>query len=189
MGGRYDRMCDLWSCGVVMFLLLSGYPPFRGETEAAILALVRHGNFVLKSSDWECVSASAKDLVRNLLKMNPLERVTADQALRHVWFHREDDLMVNVDAMSSVLKRLHKFHHGRNRLKANLVDSMVKERAAVGAAVTSETDTAAAKAVKETEWMDGFARWIGWIPKASAETSAPSSSLEGAEVGIAAMPP
>lgn len=81
----YDTQTDLWSCGVSMYFLLCGYAPFRAETDSGIFKAVRRGNFSFSSDDWRHVSDSAKDLLRSLIKMNPHERTTADEALNHVW--------------------------------------------------------------------------------------------------------
>jgi len=83
---RYDRRCDLWSCGVIMYTLLCGRPAFPGKTEEDILAKVRNGIVSFAGAPWTEASADAKNLIRMLLKRNPAERFTADQALAHPWF-------------------------------------------------------------------------------------------------------
>jgi calcium-dependent protein kinase len=71
LAGKYDQSADLWSCGVIMFVLLCGYPPFYGETDADVLTKVRLGNFTFNAADWKNVSEDAKNLIRMLLKMSP----------------------------------------------------------------------------------------------------------------------
>merc|ERR1719265_63073 len=85
LAGKYDQGSDLWSLGVIMFVVLCGYPPFYGDTDADVLAKVRLGNFSFNASDWKNISEDAKNLIRFLLKMNPKDRYTAEQALNHVW--------------------------------------------------------------------------------------------------------
>lgn len=82
---RYDRQCDLWSCGVIMYILLSGSSPFGGANEKEVIAKVRQGQINTSSTRWHPVSADAKDLIRQLLKRNPAERYNAEQALSHPW--------------------------------------------------------------------------------------------------------
>lgn len=82
---KYTMSCDLWSVGVVMYILLCGYPPFYGSTDMEVMARVRQGKFSLEGPDWVDVSEGAKDLIRSLLRLNPGERLTADQALQHPW--------------------------------------------------------------------------------------------------------
>eukprot|EP00927_Polykrikos_kofoidii_P051922 TRINITY_DN4569_c0_g3_i1.p1 TRINITY_DN4569_c0_g3~~TRINITY_DN4569_c0_g3_i1.p1 ORF type:complete len:327 (-),score=41.62 TRINITY_DN4569_c0_g3_i1:32-1012(-) len=84
LAGRYDCKCDLWSCGVITYVLLCGYPPFFGETDVDVLAKVRLGNYSFNAADWKGNSDEAKDLIRSLLKMNPTDRFSADEAVKWV---------------------------------------------------------------------------------------------------------
>lgn len=83
--GRYGPSCDLWSCGVTLYKLLCGYTPFFHEREEVLLEKTRRGNYGFISPDWVGVSEDARSLVRQLLRMDPTERATADQALAHDW--------------------------------------------------------------------------------------------------------
>merc|ERR1712023_487757 len=67
LAGRYDSAVDLWSCGVILYLLLCGYPPFPGATEKEVLSTVERGNYSFRSSEWELVTETAKSLIRRLL--------------------------------------------------------------------------------------------------------------------------
>lgn len=82
---KYDHQVDLWSCGVLLYILLCGFPPFRGETDAAIMTAIRRGNYSFPSSDWSTISEEAKSLIRSLLKMKVKDRISADDALDHAW--------------------------------------------------------------------------------------------------------
>eukprot|EP00923_Selenidium_pygospionis_P059868 GHVN01105398.1.p1 GENE.GHVN01105398.1~~GHVN01105398.1.p1 ORF type:complete len:497 (-),score=59.65 GHVN01105398.1:729-2219(-) len=84
--GAYTNKCDLWSAGVIMYILLCGYPPFHGDNDAEILRKAKAGKYVFNAEDWKNVSRDARDLIRNLLKTNPNERFSADQGLAHSWF-------------------------------------------------------------------------------------------------------
>eukprot|EP00916_Digyalum_oweni_P019570 GHVL01032579.1.p1 GENE.GHVL01032579.1~~GHVL01032579.1.p1 ORF type:complete len:476 (-),score=73.57 GHVL01032579.1:69-1496(-) len=83
--GSYGPECDLWSAGVMMYILLCGYPPFHGDTDAEILAKVKVGKFSFNEADWKNVSNEAKDLIRKLLKFQPEERISGAQCLQHPW--------------------------------------------------------------------------------------------------------
>mmetsp|Transcript_15609 Transcript_15609/g.45047 ORF Transcript_15609/g.45047 Transcript_15609/m.45047 type:complete len:520 (+) Transcript_15609:49-1608(+) len=83
---RYSRECDLWSAGVLMFVVLAGSMPFAGRTDAEVRARVRRGHYDFKLPVWRSISKAAKDLIKNLLRLAPNARLTAEQALSHGWF-------------------------------------------------------------------------------------------------------
>merc|ERR1712217_92546 len=72
--GRYTEACDVWSCGVMLFIFLSGSPPFNGRKREEIFASIERGNFQFNTNAWRKVTAEAKDLVRRLMIYNPEER-------------------------------------------------------------------------------------------------------------------
>lgn len=116
LSGRYDRMCDLWSVGVIMYVLLCGYPPFGGRTDQEVLARVRQGSFTFEAKDWRHISEDAKSLIRGLLKMDPKERMTADQALSHDWIKLKAPRAPNVNLQEGFVQNLREFR-GQNKLK------------------------------------------------------------------------
>ena len=83
----YDERCDEWSCGVILYILLCGFPPFNGLTDADIMNRVQEGTFTFPAPMWDNISDDAKDLVSRLLTFEADERMTAEDALDHVWFH------------------------------------------------------------------------------------------------------
>lgn len=93
----YDHKCDLWSCGVILYILLCGYPPFNGQTDKKIIEAVLSGDFTLDEPEWHAVSDSAKDLVQRLLANNPDERISALDSLNHPWIQEN----ANIDRVSS----------------------------------------------------------------------------------------
>ena len=81
----YTKSCDIWSIGVISYILLCGYPPFYGDTDTQIFDSVRAGRFDFPSPDWDGISDVAKDFIRSLLRIVPSERLSASQALAHPW--------------------------------------------------------------------------------------------------------
>eukprot|EP00882_Tetradesmus_deserticola_P023882 GHRQ01026041.1.p1 GENE.GHRQ01026041.1~~GHRQ01026041.1.p1 ORF type:complete len:144 (+),score=60.68 GHRQ01026041.1:97-528(+) len=75
----------MWSAGVVLFILLGGYPPFWSENEPALFEQIRRGKFSFEDPVWDVISHSAKDLISKLLVVHPSQRLTAVQCLEHPW--------------------------------------------------------------------------------------------------------
>ena len=86
--GDYDEKCDIWSAGVMLYILLCGYPPFYGHTDPQILESVKKGAFDFSSSEWKGVSEGAKDLIRKCL-VPAKDRLTSEQVLQHPWLKQE----------------------------------------------------------------------------------------------------
>jgi serine/threonine protein kinase len=86
--GRYDRRCDLWSVGVIAYVLLCGYPPFGGATDRQTHESVLRGRYEFHPEDWGGISAEAMDFVRGLLRADPRRRTTVQRALSHPWIVR-----------------------------------------------------------------------------------------------------
>ncbi len=83
--GKYDQSCDVWSIGIVAYILLCGYPPFNGEDDPQIFETIKQGQFIFPSLSWDRVSSEAKDFIKCLLRKDPRKRFTADEALQHPW--------------------------------------------------------------------------------------------------------
>lgn len=79
--GGYNQAADVWSAGVILYILLSGMPPFWGNTKSRIFDAVREADLRFPSDPWDHVSISARDLVRGMLCTDPSQRLTAQQVL------------------------------------------------------------------------------------------------------------
>ena len=84
----YNEKCDLWSCGVILYILLCGSPPFYGKNEKEIFRKILDGNFTFRHKIWNKISTEAKNLVLKLLQVNPTKRLSAQEALEDVWFQK-----------------------------------------------------------------------------------------------------
>ena len=82
----YDEKCDEWSCGVIMYILLTGDAPFPGETEEEIFEKIKKCEYNFDSPKFKNVSENCKDLIRKLLEPNSINRISANEALRHPFF-------------------------------------------------------------------------------------------------------
>jgi len=84
-GLKYDQSCDMWSIGVISYILLCGYEPFFAENDNEMFKRILKGDYQFDSPWWDEVSENAKDLVRKLLVVDPAKRLTPAAALKHVW--------------------------------------------------------------------------------------------------------
>ncbi|KFK24927.1 hypothetical protein AALP_AA8G042900 [Arabis alpina] len=112
---RYGFEADVWSAGVIVYILLSGVPPFWAETEQGIFEQVLHGDLDFSSDPWPSISESAKDLVRKMLVRDPKRRLTAHQVLCHPWV-QVDGVAPDKPLDSAVLSRMKQFS-AMNKLK------------------------------------------------------------------------
>ena len=83
----YDEKCDIWSAGVILYILLCGYPPFNGETDKEIMDAVKKGEFDFPEEEWDVITEEGKDLIKKMLTYDPKKRFSANQVLQHPWFN------------------------------------------------------------------------------------------------------
>ena len=108
--GRYNEKCDVWSCGVILYILLCGYPPFNARSDTKVIEKVKGGNFSFPEEDWGTVSDEAKNFVAKLLEMDPAKRPTAEQALNDPWIkNRASEQVVDQPGAMRALKNLKSF--------------------------------------------------------------------------------
>lgn len=89
-----SKSMDMWSAGVVLFMLLAGYPPFYEETSAQLFEKIKIGEYEMNPECWDEISLEARDLVQKLLIVNPQDRMTVDEALNHPWLSAPSDQLV-----------------------------------------------------------------------------------------------
>ncbi|KNC75699.1 camk/mapkapk/mk2 protein kinase, partial [Sphaeroforma arctica JP610] len=94
--GTYDKSCDVWSLGVILYILLCGHPPFYseggGHISPGMKRRIRSGIYEFPEEDWKDISASVKDLIRKTLHINPDRRMTIDEIMRHPWIAQCEDV-------------------------------------------------------------------------------------------------
>ncbi|XP_055726296.1 peripheral plasma membrane protein CASK isoform X15 [Salvelinus fontinalis] len=110
----YGKPVDVWGCGVILFILLSGCLPFYGTKERLFEAICR-GKYKLNPRQWGHISESAKDLVRRMLMLDPAERITVYEALNHPWLKERDRYAYKIHLLETV-EQLRKFN-ARRKLK------------------------------------------------------------------------
>ena len=152
---------DMWSLGVILYILLGGYPPFHDEDQVELFKRIKAGVYEFHPEYWENVSAEAKDLISKLLVVNPLERLTAEQALAHTWLLTDEEKLLasTLSGAQAELKKFQarkRFKKGINAIKAvvrmkNIMGSLGKLKKTVneearGADADSASSAAAATA-------------------------------------------
>lgn len=115
----YDQQSDMWSVGCIVFLLLSGNLPFMGRSQKELFRKIVSGKFDFDDEDWQDVSEDAKDLVRRLLVLNPDDRITASEAIRHKWLKASKDRL-SLIVLQGTSQRLKTFN-ARMKLRSAMI--------------------------------------------------------------------
>jgi calcium-dependent protein kinase len=106
---NYGSKCDIWSCGVITFIVLSGIPPFNGASDQEIMKKVKLGKFSFSDPIWNNISDMAKDFITQLLIKDQAKRPSAQEALSHPWIQQANQQTketVSTDVAMSALTNL-----------------------------------------------------------------------------------
>jgi calcium-dependent protein kinase len=107
---KYNEKCDVWSVGVILFILLSGKPPFDGKNDNEITDAVKVGSYSMNDKVWKDVSADAKKLIKLMLTYDFKDRCSARTALQNKWFENAPDTEISKEVMQASLKNLLSFN-------------------------------------------------------------------------------
>eukprot|EP00917_Polyrhabdina_sp_WS-2016_P028306 GHVP01060435.1.p1 GENE.GHVP01060435.1~~GHVP01060435.1.p1 ORF type:complete len:301 (+),score=74.83 GHVP01060435.1:203-1105(+) len=116
----YSEKCDIWSAGVILYIMLSGTPPFNGQTESQILKKVALGKFQFDNQNWEKTSVACRDLIAKMLTYSPESRITAQEALNHEWFNQATEEVSSV-SLSKALGTMKMFQAEQRMAQAALL--------------------------------------------------------------------
>ncbi|CAI9087189.1 OLC1v1021203C2 [Oldenlandia corymbosa var. corymbosa] len=157
---NYGKEIDIWSAGVILYILLSGVPPFWAETEKGIFDAILQGEIDFESQPWPSISNSAKDLVRKMLTMDPKKRITSAQVLEHPWI-REGGNASDKPIDSAVLSRMKQFR-AMNKLKKLalkvIAENLSEEEIKGLKAMFTNIDTDKSGTITYEELKSGLAR-------------------------------
>jgi calcium-dependent protein kinase len=117
----YSEKCDIWSLGVILFILLCGNPPFGGVTDDEIVKSVKKTHFAFNNPIWKNVSDEAKDLISNMIKYPPELRFSAEQALNHKWLRNKKVRKLNPVIGMQVLTNMKTFRAEQKLQQAALM--------------------------------------------------------------------
>ncbi|KAA0198531.1 Calcium/calmodulin-dependent protein kinase type II subunit beta [Fasciolopsis buskii] len=116
-GVAYTKAVDMWSIGVILYLLLSGHPPFWDNNDSVLEAKIVRGEYHYDSSSWSSVSFEARNLINRMLTRHPNQRITAKEALRHPWIQSSDQ-MISQKHLLETVSQMRKFN-ARRKFKVN----------------------------------------------------------------------
>nr|XP_046224554.1 calcium/calmodulin-dependent protein kinase type II subunit gamma-like isoform X12 [Oncorhynchus gorbuscha] len=122
----FGKPVDIWACGVILYILLVGYPPFWDEDQHKLYQQIKAGAYDFPSPEWDTVTPEAKNLINQMLTINPSKRITADQALKHPWICQRSTVASMIHRQETV-ECLRKFN-ARRKLKGAILTTMLVSR-------------------------------------------------------------
>lgn len=177
----YGKEIDIWSAGVMLYILLSGVPPFWAETEKGIFDAILEGVIDFESQPWPSISRSAKDLVRKMLTQDPRKRITSAQVLEHPWL-REGGEALDKPIDSAVLSRMKQFR-AMNKLKKLalkvIAESMSEEEIKGLKAMFVNMDTDKSGSITYEELKTGLARLGSKLSEAEVKQLMEAADVDG----------
>ncbi|XP_067128959.1 calcium/calmodulin-dependent protein kinase type II delta chain-like isoform X2 [Centruroides vittatus] len=122
----YGKPVDIWACGVILYILLVGYPPFWDEDQHRLYGQIKAGAYDYPSPEWDTVTPEAKNLINNMLTVNPAKRISAAEALKHPWICQRERVASTLHRQETV-DCLKKFN-ARRKLKGAILTTMLATR-------------------------------------------------------------
>uniref|UniRef100_A0A8C1V440 calcium/calmodulin-dependent protein kinase n=1 Tax=Cyprinus carpio TaxID=7962 RepID=A0A8C1V440_CYPCA len=186
----YGKPVDIWACGVILYILLVGYPPFWDEDQHKLYQQIKAGAYDFPSPEWDTVTAEAKNLINQMLTINPAKRITAEQALKHPWVCQRSTVASMMHRQETV-ECLRKFNARRklkpqtNNNKNSVVSSSTKDSSISSTAPMGSTESCN---TTEEEDMKGRKVSVGGASNDSAVVSQCSASEEPAPQPEASPP-
>ncbi|CAF3336405.1 unnamed protein product [Rotaria socialis] len=122
----YGKPVDIWACGVILYILLVGYPPFWDEDQHRLYNQIKAGAYDYPSPEWDTVTSEAKRLIDSMLNINPSRRISATDALKHPWICQRERVAGTIHRQETV-DCLRKFN-ARRKLKGAILSTMFVNR-------------------------------------------------------------
>ncbi|AEE84533.1 calcium-dependent protein kinase 15 [Arabidopsis thaliana] len=176
----YGKEIDIWSAGIILYILLCGVPPFWSETEKGIFNEIIKGEIDFDSQPWPSISESAKDLVRKLLTKDPKQRISAAQALEHPWIRGGEAPDKPID--SAVLSRMKQFR-AMNKLKKLalkvIAESLSEEEIKGLKTMFANMDTDKSGTITYEELKNGLAKLGSKLTEAEVKQLMEAADVDG----------
>nr|XP_055063542.1 calcium/calmodulin-dependent protein kinase type II subunit beta isoform X17 [Misgurnus anguillicaudatus] len=141
----YGKPVDIWACGVILYILLVGYPPFWDEDQHKLYQQIKAGAYDFPSPEWDTVTPEAKNLINQMLTINPAKRITAQEALKHPWVCQRSTVASMMHRQETV-ECLKKFNARRKLKGAILTTMLVSRNFSVGRQTTAPATVSAVAA-------------------------------------------
>ncbi|XP_076154029.1 calcium/calmodulin-dependent protein kinase (CaM kinase) II gamma 1 [Alosa pseudoharengus] len=196
----YGKPVDIWACGVILYILLVGYPPFWDEDQHKLYQQIKAGAYDFPSPEWDTVTPEAKNLINQMLTINPAKRITAEQALTHPWVCQRSTVASMMHRQETV-ECLRKFNARRKLKGAILTTMLVSRNFSVGrqhtspAAATTSTAALAQEACRSllNKKADGSKpqtnNTINSVVSGSKDSNMPSSAPMEPQTTVVHNPP
>ncbi|XP_026573786.1 calcium/calmodulin-dependent protein kinase type II subunit beta isoform X10 [Pseudonaja textilis] len=166
----YGKPVDIWACGVILYILLVGYPPFWDEDQHKLYQQIKAGAYDFPSPEWDTVTPEAKNLINQMLTINPAKRITAHEALKHPWVCQRSTVASMMHRQETV-ECLKKFN-ARRKLKGAILTTMLATRnfSAAKSLLNKKADGVKPQ-TNSTKGSTGVTSPKGTLPPAALESS------------------
>ncbi|CAF1327529.1 unnamed protein product [Rotaria magnacalcarata] len=144
----YGKPVDIWACGVILYILLVGYPPFWDEDQHRLYNQIKAGAYDYPSPEWDTVTTEAKRLIDSMLNINPSRRISATDALKHPWICQRERVAGTIHRQETV-DCLRKFN-ARRKLKGAILSTMFVNRTLIPSNRSRATTQSGSSAIKES---------------------------------------
>ncbi|XP_045551245.1 calcium/calmodulin-dependent protein kinase type II delta chain isoform X12 [Salmo salar] len=173
----YGKPVDIWACGVILYILLVGYPPFWDEDQHKLYQQIKAGAYDFPSPEWDTVTPEAKNLINQMLTINPAKRITAQEALKHPWVCQRSTVASMMHRQETV-ECLKKFN-ARRKLKGAVLTAMLVSRnfSAAKSLLNKKADVKEAQTTVIHNPMDG-----------TKESTDSSTTVEDEDVKASKLP-
>ncbi|EXB53814.1 Calcium-dependent protein kinase 15 [Morus notabilis] len=177
---QYGKEIDVWSAGVILYILVSGVPPFWAETEKGIFDAILEGEIDFESKPWPSISTTAKDLIRRMLTQDPKKRITSAEVLEHPWLREGEASDEPID--SAVLSRMKQFR-AMNKLKKLalkvIAENLSEEEIKGLKAMFTNMDTDKSGTITYEELKSGLARIGSRLTEAEVKQLMEAADVDG----------
>ncbi|XP_063788011.1 calcium/calmodulin-dependent protein kinase type II subunit beta isoform X14 [Pseudophryne corroboree] len=163
----YGKPVDIWACGVILYILLVGYPPFWDEDQHKLYQQIKAGAYDFPSPEWDTVTPEAKNLINQMLTINPAKRITAHEALKHPWVCQRSTVASMMHRQETV-ECLKKFN-ARRKLKGAILTTMLATRNFSAKSLLNKKTDVGKPQTNSTKNSAGVTSPKGPIPPATLE--------------------